>query len=394
MHSPRTISGVTRNTAPAFTLLELLLVLGLLIALAGMAWPRMQSHFKATELSESAQRMRTALFMARSDAVLTGRRHRIRFATGDKQPFVEFEPNPLTQPGVYELVTADWMDDDLLLGDSEVYSIQPGRPDFMKPVQPEPAPETPEEPAAAEVSQPVSGGAPRSQLQSKLAGDEPTDVNRPPISFEADGTTGWATIVIAAAKPGEPLEEGAKELWIIVDGRTGMATIRQPVTEQDYADPTFLVHVDKLQVPLPDDAMDGGTLLTMPAMGAPGAQGGQGFTPPPAVPKLGQMTGEAMQSAAGGKPSGGALSEPVAPSTGIGSGLQPEASEGNPADQAEKGDATANPEDATEDPDKAADPKQDEQSELDKALANSDLTEEQKAEIKKAFEKDPKKGNK
>jgi hypothetical protein len=392
MNAPRRILRPVRHSARAFTLLEVLLVLGLLVALAGFAWPRMEGQFKATELSESAQRLRTALFMARSEAVLTGRRHRIRFETGDKQPIVEFEPNPLEQPGVYEPVRAIWLEEDLLLGETEVHSIQPGRPDFMKPVQPEPTQEVPEGPAAAEVAAPVDNGAERSQLQSAVAGDAPTDDNRPAISFEADGTTGWAMIVLSPVKPGEQMEEDSPETWIVLDGRTGMATIRPPVTEADLADPTFLVHVDKLQVPLPADATDQ-TLMTSPALSASGT-GGQGFAPPPVTgPKPGRMTSESSVSGPPKTPADGALSDQIKPSTGIGD-QQSGASDQNPVDQEKKDGSSVDPGDGEDDPDKAADGKQDEQSELDKALADSDLTEEQKAEIKKAFEKDPKKGNK
>jgi hypothetical protein len=63
-------------------------------ALAGIEWPAMESQIRASELPESADRMRTVLAMTRCEAMMQYRRFRVRFETEAQQPIVEWERTP------------------------------------------------------------------------------------------------------------------------------------------------------------------------------------------------------------------------------------------------------------------------------------------------------------
>jgi hypothetical protein len=57
----------------AFTLLELLLVLGMLVVLSGMAWPVLDRLLTSERLAKSADRMRAVWTTARGGAIESGR---------------------------------------------------------------------------------------------------------------------------------------------------------------------------------------------------------------------------------------------------------------------------------------------------------------------------------
>jgi prepilin-type N-terminal cleavage/methylation domain-containing protein len=102
-----------------FTLLEILLVLVLLLLLFGAAVFEFNSMGRGASLSDGADRLESLFRFARSEAERTGRRIRIRFAAPDELalpdstplqaaspsssagPVVEWEPNPLGQPGQF-----------------------------------------------------------------------------------------------------------------------------------------------------------------------------------------------------------------------------------------------------------------------------------------------------
>lgn len=235
----------------AFTLIEILLVIGLLGLMMAMAWPMLQNQILASELPESADRIRDMLFMVRSEAALEHRRHRIRFVEGEQQPHIEYEPDPIERPGEWEPIQSAWARDPMLLGDVQVNEIRLGRPVYLKPVSREEGTDELEDQVAEEeeiiedVEDPTGENAPSGGK------DEEIDEDRPLILYEADGSTGWATFIVSKLPLAETIEEETEQLWIVLDGRTGLAKVREKVTEEQLADEEFYVQREKLE--LPDD---------------------------------------------------------------------------------------------------------------------------------------------
>ena len=67
-----------RNSRTAMTLLEILLVLAILIAMAAVAWPSIQSRLAYHRLTSGADQVRAAWSGARVDAMASGRVHVFR----------------------------------------------------------------------------------------------------------------------------------------------------------------------------------------------------------------------------------------------------------------------------------------------------------------------------
>ncbi|MFQ5502796.1 MAG: prepilin-type N-terminal cleavage/methylation domain-containing protein, partial [Phycisphaerae bacterium] len=203
----------------AFTLIEILLVIGLLGLMMAMAWPMLQNQILASELPESADRIRDMLFMVRSEAALEHRRHRIRFVEGEQQPHIEYEPDPIERPGEWEPIQSAWARDPMLLGDVQVNEIRLGRPVYLKPVSREEGTDELEDQVAEEeeviedVDDPIGENSSGDQ-------DEEIDEDRPLIMYEADGSTEWATFIVSKLPLEETIEEEHEQLWIVLDGRT------------------------------------------------------------------------------------------------------------------------------------------------------------------------------
>jgi type II secretory pathway pseudopilin PulG len=237
-------------------LIELMVVMGLLVLMASMVWPAMENQITRSELPESADRIRSMLYMARCEAVMEHRRYRIRFEPGEQQPLIEYERNPIRSPGEFEPVSFGWAQEQILLGDVQVYEVTPGRPYWTEPLSvtgsadqlEEDQEEGEEEEVAAESDEE------RREQEAFLWGglrdeDIEVDENRPTIVFEADGSSDWATLILARIDPEQELEEEEQQLWVVLDGRTGLASIRDQVTEEMLEDEEFYVEREKLELP-------------------------------------------------------------------------------------------------------------------------------------------------
>ncbi len=244
--------------AAAFTLVEVLVVLGLLVLLAGISWPVLESQITASELPESADRLCSALFMARSEAVLENRRYRIRFTEEAQQPLIERESDPIRFPGVFEPVTAAWAAEPILLSDVQVHHVVLGQPAWTKPLS------RVDDAAALKQEQKEleeeddSTKRERQRLLRGLTVDdaEGEEETRPAIVFESDGSAEWATLVLSRLTPEDKLEETTPQLWVVLDGRTGLARVRQMITEEQLSDPEFYVEWEKLDLPDTVDISD------------------------------------------------------------------------------------------------------------------------------------------
>lgn len=257
----------------AFTLIELVVVLTLIVALSLLAMPAIENIMIGSNLPESAGRVRSLLAMARSGAVSEARRVRVRFLPNQQQPIVEIERDPIFQPGLYEQITAAWTQEPILLGDVQVHSVALGRPEFLKPVSDDVDPRSDSSDAAtdgatqADVSNVRETGETLS-LRTAVE-EEEVDINRPSIIFEPDGSTDWAMITVSQVMPGEEVPDGADQRWIIVDGRTGMITIRTALSAEELADPTLYVQREKLALPDLAELTDNPLSFAGPGRGMP-----------------------------------------------------------------------------------------------------------------------------
>jgi type II secretory pathway pseudopilin PulG len=357
-HSPpaRALPARRRGRAPAFTLLEILLVVSLLSLMALFAWPRLETRVLSSELPESADRFRSVLAMARAAAVMDHCRYRIRFAPGEQQPYIEYEPDPIRAAGEYFPATAGWAQESPLMGDIEVHEVRPGRPEFLTPVATEPEAEP--APEATEVEGRTEGELMELQqeqeeftLSTAALGEAEIDEHRPPIVFEPDGSSDWATIILARIPPTEDLAEDDPQKWVLIDGRTGIAVVREVVTEEQVAFGDFTIAREKLLPP--QEREEDELTFEIPGPGqalqlGPGAAGPPGGSPP----------GGQMPPALGD----GRLLPGVQPGGETLEGLQPEPPPQPPAEQ-------------------PADPMAD----LEEKLKNSNLTEEEKEQVRQAF---------
>ncbi|MBI5765434.1 MAG: prepilin-type N-terminal cleavage/methylation domain-containing protein [Planctomycetes bacterium] len=339
-----------RRRARGFTLLEVLLVVFLLSLLAVAAWPAMHARLSSSQLPESADRFRSLMYLSRAHAMMEQRRVRIRFELGEQHPFVEVEPDPIFQPGRFVLIEEDWALEPAILEGVHVHSVIPGRPAYLTPVSTS-GEELVDDPIGAESTSDLGEGQAQENLEIQKAEstalDEKTDEKRPNLIFEPDGSTDWATVVFAEVPSSEELTDNHRQYWVVLDGRTGLAKVTEGITEDRLASAEFTIAREKLILPRKNDVTDQTLNITSDLAGGAGgmfgAQGGIGGK---------GMMGEAS---GGGKSQGQEI--PQTPQL-------PQTPPPNSAEQ-QTGDAMA---------------------ELEKQLANSDLSEEEKAEIRKTFQ--------
>ncbi|MEK6674821.1 MAG: prepilin-type N-terminal cleavage/methylation domain-containing protein [Planctomycetota bacterium] len=226
---------------PGFTLLEVVLVIGLLAVISAIAIPNFLREIRKEELPGSGEQLRSLLVLVRANAALDGKRYRVRFpdedekdSTGDdRQPLIEREDDPIEEPEVYHPVTYPWAVGATLLGKTWCAEIRLGRPTVE------------------------SLKSRRSEVREAIAGaKEDLDPERPPLMIEMDGSCDWVTFVLTEAPRRTKLEqlEDHPRIEVILDGDTGLVWLQRAfhdeeldlfeekgwpaVWGQDYLDPT------------------------------------------------------------------------------------------------------------------------------------------------------------
>jgi Tfp pilus assembly protein FimT len=101
------------NPRSGFTLLELILVMVIAITLCAVIGPRFTDSFPALELGRSADRIFAWARKARSEAALTGLRHRFVFDPPRHSFWIEREANPFRDPGKFVPLQGDWSEDSI-----------------------------------------------------------------------------------------------------------------------------------------------------------------------------------------------------------------------------------------------------------------------------------------
>ncbi len=213
----------------AFTLLELMLVLGLLALLAFMVMPSFRSPLARSSLPESGQRMRALLTLTRANAMLDGLRYQVRFLDefdeewdelsehDRRQPYIEVEADPIDEPDKFRPVEASWAIADTFLGDVWCYQVRFGEPTF--------------ESVIAELEEQEFVDEEELKEEMGLEEDEPWV-----LIFDPDGTSEWMTFRLIDV-PYDDFEESELEnypqLDVIFDGRLGMVFLQRPLSEDE-----------------------------------------------------------------------------------------------------------------------------------------------------------------
>lgn len=205
----------------AFTLLEVVLVLGLLVLLTGLVMPNLIGQIEGGRLETSAEQMRSLLTLTRSKAMFDGKRYRIRFPRddeiddlgGDRQPIIEREDDPVDEPEVFNRVTDPWVYGKTLLRDVWCAQIRLGKPSLD------------DEYLSGERSE---------ELAEELFEDE--DPQYPPLVIDPDGTSEWVTFVLTSVDREtdvEDLEEDDPVIDVIMDGMIGLIWLQRPFYEEE-----------------------------------------------------------------------------------------------------------------------------------------------------------------
>jgi prepilin-type N-terminal cleavage/methylation domain-containing protein len=246
-----------RRRQCGFTLLETVLVLGILALLAGIVIPELYRSFQRQRLPSSAHYMRALLLMTRANAMLDGLRYRIRFARedeldaqgGTRQPIVEVERDPLERPEEFEPVLASWARDITLAEGVRCVKVRLGKPTIELLLR-----EVEEDEDRIE------------ELEAVF--EEEFDEDFPPLVFERDGTSQWASFVVTDAPQDLEFEdiepEEHKCIEVILDGVTGLAWLQRtlyveelemmrengwpPVLRKDFLSPIALTEDDVLEI--------------------------------------------------------------------------------------------------------------------------------------------------
>lgn len=175
-----------------FTFLEVILAMAVMLVIASVFLFSYNALSAGRDLGEGALRFESVLRLARAEATQTGRRLRLLVNAEDGGYRIEWEPNPLTEPGAFvDYMESGWAESlptDLV----KVARLDLG-PDEWVP------------------SESGGGGAAR--------------VNG--ITFEADGSSESARFVLTSTR-----QESTEQLIVEIDGVNGVIRTHEPEAEE------------------------------------------------------------------------------------------------------------------------------------------------------------------
>ncbi|HSW44312.1 MAG TPA: hypothetical protein VLM89_01945 [Phycisphaerae bacterium] len=208
----------------AYTLLEVLLVIGLLGLIGLILLPNLGDEIWRRSLIESADRLRSLIVMTHAGAVHDGVKYRIQFpGTADPndrdarkeidipietlQPQVYRQSDALRYPEAFEEVELPFGGAAVLQPGTRCVAVLPGRPSFD-----------------VEGSGPIAGPS--------IGEGQQTFV---PLALHPDGTSEWVTFVLTDLPYDTQLEweHAARILNVIVDGRTGQVWVQRALRREE-----------------------------------------------------------------------------------------------------------------------------------------------------------------
>ena len=234
-----------------FSLLELMLVMGLISVMVGYVLPSFWNSLQAEALPNSAREFRALLYHVRARAMMEGRRYRIRFPDEDEfsdhperrvQPLIEREDEPMAEPGRYYEVNASWAREPVLRPRIRCVEFELGMPVLTL------------EQRGEEEAESVDELDEAPELDEKLL----TGIR---LVFEPDGSSDWATFTLAELDDIEEIEDldSAPLLNILLDGRTGQIWIQQPLLREEAElllreNGSHILHMDRIHAkPITED---------------------------------------------------------------------------------------------------------------------------------------------
>jgi len=212
--------------ARAFTLIEVVLVIGLLLVISAITLPNFFSELKREELPTSAHQLRALVTLVRANAAFDAQRYRIRFPRegetdalgGVHQPIVEREDDPIAYPEVFNPLSASWAVGKTLLGNVRCAEVRLGRPTVADIKRRR-------ESASREMEKAFAVRNQREEFERE----------RPPVYVEPDGTSDWATFTLTKAPLDIPLGELYQQpgIDVILDGLTGLCWLQRPFYDEE-----------------------------------------------------------------------------------------------------------------------------------------------------------------
>lgn len=216
-----------------FTLLEVLLVIALLGLVAAAVVPNLLGQLVGERLPKSAKQLRSLVQLTRANAMLDGKRYRIRFPReneldGDDneqgvQPIIEREDDPFRAPDVYVRVNALWARGETLLRGVWCVKARMGKPTVEQLI-------ANFDDVRADLNEDEQEADTFTQNSM-----EDFDPDYPPLIIEPDGTSEWMTFVVAEAPrdaDGAALTQ-YKRIEVIYDGLTGLAWLQRPFYQDE-----------------------------------------------------------------------------------------------------------------------------------------------------------------
>lgn len=203
-----------------FTLVEIVLVVGLILIITALAVPNFLREFQREQLPGSAGQMRSLLTLTRANAAFDGKRYRIRCPEdseqdalgGNQQPIIEREDDPVREPEIFYPVTAPCAIGKTFVGDVWCVEVRLGRPTVEK------------------------LRARRSAIEDAIESSrEDFAPERPPLYIEPDASSDWATFVLVEGPRGLDVEETEEypRLEVILEGATGLTWVQRPLYDEE-----------------------------------------------------------------------------------------------------------------------------------------------------------------
>jgi prepilin-type N-terminal cleavage/methylation domain-containing protein len=91
-----------------FTLYEVIIVLIVLLVIGGVVAPSFSGFLPSIRVRKTSDSLIATIEKARVDAVLTSRRFRIVFTREPAAFRLEYEPDPMNEPGTFRRVPGEW----------------------------------------------------------------------------------------------------------------------------------------------------------------------------------------------------------------------------------------------------------------------------------------------
>ena len=215
----------------AYTLIEIVLVIGVLVAISALAVPNFIDDIRRDALPRSGRQLRSLMTLVRANAAFDGKRYRIRFPNEDEldpigtenQPIIERENDPVKHPEEFAVVNDSWAVDRTLIGKVRCAEVLVGRPTMAK---------------IRQRRERKTNEVEKALLKKEMEqGPQEFDPDRPPVLIEPDGTSDWVTFVLTEASPEVKLEdldvEEYPQIEMIVEGFTGLAWMQRPFYDSE-----------------------------------------------------------------------------------------------------------------------------------------------------------------